>query len=59
MISRILARAEVMHDLSPAESKIPTREAFPPSLKILHEGISKLGCITFPFSQNFRGTPNT
>jgi hypothetical protein len=39
--------------------KIPTREAFPPSLKILHEGISKLGCITFPFSQNFRGTPNT
>jgi hypothetical protein len=33
--------------------KIPPPEVFPPSLKILHEGISKLGFITFPFSQIF------
>jgi len=59
MISCILAQAEVTHDLSPAELKIHTPEAFTPSLKILHEGISKMGCITSPFSQNFRGSPNT
>jgi hypothetical protein len=59
MISCILAQAEVTHDLSPAELKIHTPEAFTPSHKILHEGISKMGCITFPFSQNFQGSPNT
>jgi hypothetical protein len=59
MISCILAQAEVTHDLSPAELKIHTPEAFTPSHKILHEGISKMGCITFPFSQHLSTNNST